>query len=679
MSADPPTDALGDSEERTNIYRSIIGAVQDGFFVINLDGTITYVNDSLCSLVGHQPNELVGETFDTLVESELVQSEEFSRFVTAIDDFADNELQDKTLTFEIGQEAERMVDVRLSQHIHDDGTKDIVGVVRDVTEREQRARAAERKQAVLAELYEVGTETGLSFEEKSERILSIGCEYLDLPYGFLTRVDEDVQEIVHAVGDHELLQPDESVPLKQSYCRKTIESDGLLGMQDARAELGEDDSAYELFELGCYVGTKIRVGETLYGTFCFAAPRDRDREFTPSEREVIKLLGQWAGYELERQRFEDRLESLHEISQRLLTAETTTEVAEITIETIADLFDLPVSAFWEHDATEDVLRPVAETDEAVRIVGDAPTFERGDALLWESFDSGEIRYHEDLTEHRQPYNPETLLRSEVHVPCGTYGVITSAATEPRAFDDIDIESLRLLEGLVTEAITAVKREERLAARGETLQQQNERLEEFADIVAHDLRNPLAGAIGFLEIGRETNEPQYFERVEQSLDRIEELIDELLMIARGDRQPVNRRTHQLQPIVEEAWAYTDAPDATLVTGDSLGEIQADETRLLQLFGNLFRNSVEHGGDDVTVEVGTIAGEEGLYVADDGPGFPEGIRTELAEFEETDETSEMGIGLMSVTDVVEAHGWNLSAPATDQGARIEIRTGQRGNDP
>ena len=679
MSADPPTDALGDSEERTNIYRSIIGAVQDGVFVINLDGTITYVNDSLCSLVGHQPNELVGETFDTLVESELVQSEEFSRFVTAIDEFADNELQDKTLTFEIGQETERMVDVRLSQYIHDDGTKDIVGVVRDVTEREQRARAAERKQAVLAELYEVGTETDLSFEDKSERILSIGCEYLDLPYGFLTRVDEDAQVIVHAVGDHELLQPDESAPLKQSYCRKTIESDGLLGMQDARAELGEDDPAYELFELGCYVGTKVMVGETLYGTFCFAAPHDRDREFTASEREVVKLLGQWAGYELERQRFEDRLEGLHEISRRLLTAETTTEVADITIETIADLFDLPVSAFWEHDATEDVLRPVAETDEAVRIVGDAPTFERGDALLWESFDSGDIRHYEDLTEHRQPYNPETLLRSEVHVPCGTYGIITSAATEPRAFDDIDIESLRLLEGLVTEAITAVKREERLAARGETLQRQNERLEEFADIVAHDLRNPLAGAVGFLEIGRETNEPQYFERVEQSLDRIEELIDELLMIARGDRQPVNRRTHQLQPIVEEAWAYTDAPDATLVTGDSLGEIQADETRLLQLFGNLFRNSVEHGGDDVTVEVGTIAAEEGFYVADDGPGFPEEIRTELAELEETDEISGTGIGLMSVTDVVEAHGWDLSAPATDQGARIEIRTGQRGNNP
>jgi signal transduction histidine kinase len=148
-----------------------------------------------------------------------------------------------------------------------------------------------------------------------------------------------------------------------------------------------------------------------------------------------------------------------------------------------------------------------------------------------------------------------------------------------------------------------------------------------------------------------------------------------MIARGDRQAVNIRTHQLQPIIEEAWSYSDAPEATLLTDDRLSEIRADETRLLQLFGNLFRNSVEHGGDDVTVEVGPLADEEGFHVADDGPGFSEKIRKEFEELRETDEISGTGIGLISVTDVVEAHGWDLSVPPTDQGARIEIRTGQQ----
>ncbi|RLM53722.1 PAS domain-containing protein [Halobellus sp. Atlit-31R] len=208
-----------------------------------------------------------------------------------------------------------------------------------------------------------------------------------------------------------------------------------------------------------------------------------------------------------------------------------------------------------------------------------------------------------------------------------------------------------------------------------VQRQNERLNEFADIVAHDLRNPMTGAVGFLEIARKTNESQHFDRVEQSLGRMEELIDELLLIARGNRQAVNIRTHQLQPIVEEAWSYTDAPKATLSADGPLGEIQADETRLLQLFGNLFRNSIEHGGDNITAEVGLLADGEGFYVADDGPGFSEKNRTEFEAFADTDEISWAGIGLMSVTDVVEAHGWDLSVPATEQGARVEIRAGEQ----
>ncbi|MFB6361719.1 MAG: GAF domain-containing protein [Halobacteriales archaeon] len=672
----PPSDAVeGDEQPNTGRYRSVIGAVRDGIFVIDLDGTITFVNDALCSLTGQARNELVGGTFDTLIESGLVRGEEFDRFVTTVEDLADGEIQDELLTFDIGEENEQVVEVRVSKHDREDGTEDIVGVVRDVTERERRARAAERKQAVLVKLYQVGAENVLTFEEKAERILAIGCEYLDLPYGFLTRIQDDVQEIVHAVGDHELLQPEESAPMEQSYCRKTVQSDGLVGLQDARAELGEDDPAYELFELGCYIGTKIMIGENLYGTFCFAAPHDREREFSAGEREVIKLLGQWAGYELQRQRFEERLRGLHQISQRLLGAETTDEVAEITVETVADLFDLPVSAFWEYDANQDVLRPVAESEAARQVVGEAPTFERGEALMWESFDSGEIRNYEDLSNLPGTYNPETPLRSEVHVPCGTHGMLTSSATEPRAFDDIDSEGLRLLGALITEAMTAVKREERLAERGEALQRQNERLEEFADVVAHDLRNPLTGAVGSLEIARETNEPRFFDRVEQSLERMEALIDELLEIARGDRQAVSVRTHRLEPIVEEAWSYTEAPEATLNIDAPLREIRADETRLLQLFGNLFRNSVEHGGHDVGVEVGLLADDQGFYVADDGPGFSAESHTQIEEAAERNELAELGIGLMSVADVVEAHGWELSAPETDHGARVEIRTNEQ----
>jgi PAS domain S-box-containing protein len=671
MDTDPKRGGVGNQAEEPDGETSIIEAIQDGVFVVDQDRELSKANEAMEAFTGTERQELIGQPLESLADSALFRPDGYERFVDSIDSMSETDVRDQQLTIETAQDHDQIVDVRLSKWDRDD-IEVILAVVRDITDRARRVDAAERKQEALTQLYEVSADADLTFEEKTERILAIGCEYLNLPFGFLTRIEAGVQRMVHTVGDHELLQPDESAPLEESYCRKTVESDDLVGMKDARATLGENDPAYEKFELGCYVGTKILVGDDLYGTFCFAAPTSRDRRFTTDEREVIKLLGQWTGYEVERQRFEERLRGLHRISQRLLVAETTEDVARTTIEMGSTLLDLPVSAFWEYDAGAEVLRPLTETDECLRIVGTTPTFERGEGLVWESFDSGEIRSYENVTEQSAAYNPETELRSEVHVPVGEYGVIISASTEPRAFDDIDVESLRLLEALVREAMTAVKREEQLVERGEALQRQNERLEEFAGVVAHDLRNPLSAAVGSLEMARETNEERFFEWVEESHGRMDDLIEELLDIARGARQATDPQTLTLGSIVEEAWSYLDAPDGTLSVEEDLGEIHADETRLLQLFGNLFRNSVEHAGEDVTVTVGRLATDEGFYVADDGPGLTDAVRTDIHEFGEVSSASGTGIGLASVTDIVEAHGWELSVPDVEDGARFEIRT-------
>ncbi|MFB6152918.1 MAG: GAF domain-containing protein [Halodesulfurarchaeum sp.] len=672
MVTGPPSDGIGDDEKGVGHDTSILEALQDGVFVIDPDGTITYVNKTLAALAGRERNDLIGASFDALFDSDLFRSEAYDRFEDSITALAEGGVHGTNLTIETARGPGSVLDIRLSERTREDGARDIIAVARDVTERERTLEAAERKRKALRQLYETGADASLTFDEKVEQILALGCEYLDLPYGFLTTIEGNVQRMVHTVGDHELLQPGESAPLEESYCRKTVQSDDLVGMQDASTELGEDDAAYERFGLGCYVGAKILVGEDLYGTFCFAASTTRDREFSTDEREVVKLLGQWAGYELERQRFEKRLRGLHQISQRLLVAETADEVARIAVETGRDLFDLPVTACWQYDPAADVLRPLAATEECLQLIGEMPIFEGDRALVWESFESGEIRSYENVAEEADVYNPETDIRSEVHVPFGDHGVIISAASEPRAFDEIDIESLRLLGALLDEAMTAVEREEMLIERGEALQRQNERLEEFTNLVAHDLRNPLSGAVGALELAREMDDAHFYDRVEQSLQRMDELIGELLDIARGDREGVNARTLSLESIVEEAWSYNTAQNATLSIEDDLGQINADETRLLQLFGNLFRNSIEHAGEDVTVRVGLLHEGDGFFVADDGPGLSEDSRIAFEEFGQVGSTTRAGIGLASVTDIVDAHGWNLSIPDTKGGARFEIRT-------
>ncbi|PSQ16582.1 hypothetical protein BRD00_10515 [Halobacteriales archaeon QS_8_69_26] len=97
--------------------------------------------------------------------------------------------------------------------------------------------------------------------------------------------------------------------------------------------------------------------------------------------------------------------------------------------------------------------------------------------------------------------------------------------------------------------------------------------------------------------------------------------------------------------------------------------ADPGRLEHVFENLFRNAVEHGGDDVTVTVGALDG--GFYVADDGPGIPEDRREEVFDVGTSTAADGTGFGPTIVRHIVETHGWRVRvAESEDGGARFEV---------
>jgi signal transduction histidine kinase len=150
--------------------------------------------------------------------------------------------------------------------------------------------------------------------------------------------------------------------------------------------------------------------------------------------------------------------------------------------------------------------------------------------------------------------------------------------------------------------------------------------------------------------------------------METLIEDLLVLSREgdavtDFEPVNLTT-----MAEECWRTVETANATLVT-DIDCRAQTDPTRLKQLFENLIRNAVEHGGANVTITVGEL--EEGFYIEDDGPGIPESDHPEVFTAGFTTNTEGTGFGLSIVKRVVEAHNWEIRlSEATNGGTRFEI---------
>jgi PAS domain S-box-containing protein len=183
----------------------------------------------------------------------------------------------------------------------------LVCVQQDITEQKQREQEREATVAVLERVYRVTTDPSLSFDEKVDGLLSAGREYLDLPNGFLTRIDPDEgpdgrQTVVGARGSHDLLQEGEACPLPQSYCRKTVGSNEVMTLTNA-AEMGwEGDPAHDTFGLETYIGGEIAAGGELYGTLCFASTEPRERQFSGTEQSFVSLVRRWVGYEVERER-----------------------------------------------------------------------------------------------------------------------------------------------------------------------------------------------------------------------------------------------------------------------------------------------------------------------------------------------------------------------------------------
>jgi PAS domain S-box-containing protein len=205
-------------------------------------------------------------------------------------------------------------------------------------------------------------------------------------------------------------------------------------------------------------------------------------------------------------------------------------------------------------------------------------------------------------------------------------------------------------------------------REEELERRNERLDRFASVVSHDLRNPLNVAAGNVELLREECDSERIEPVDRALTRMDELIADLLQLARVGDQGVSTEVVDLAELARDSWRNVETDGATIRT-ESDRSLRADPSRLSQLLENLFRNSVEHGGADVTVTVGGLEG--GFFVEDDGPGIPEGEREDVFEAGYSTSEDGTGFGLSIVREVVQVHGWTVRVTeGADGGARFEI---------
>ncbi|WP_266079700.1 ATP-binding response regulator [Haladaptatus caseinilyticus] len=219
-----------------------------------------------------------------------------------------------------------------------------------------------------------------------------------------------------------------------------------------------------------------------------------------------------------------------------------------------------------------------------------------------------------------------------------------------------------------EYVCAVRDVTERKKREKELLQENERLDEFASKVSHDLRGPLSIIYGYLDVARKTGDEKHFDKIEDAADRIEAIITDLLEVAREGQKELDLESVSLPEFTERVWDGIESDEATLRLELPEIRIVADGDRLTELFANLFRNAVEHGGDGVIISVGIT--EDGFYIEDDGPGIPEAERKKVLESGYSTANS-TGLGLSIVREIADSHDWTMHiGESNDGGVRFHF---------
>jgi signal transduction histidine kinase len=247
-------------------------------------------------------------------------------------------------------------------------------------------------------------------------------------------------------------------------------------------------------------------------------------------------------------------------------------------------------------------------------------------------------------------------------------------------DSLGTIAAELALALDRERLMRIEREaaEALAEQNERLRELDKMKDQFVSTVSHELRTPLTSMVGYLEIllegeAGELSEDQrrFLEIVNRSCDRLNRVIDDILVVARID---ANRLSYEMQDVdlrmlTEEAVessrmaAVRAGVDLRLSAPDEPVPAWADQTRLNQMLDNLLSNAIKFTPDGGSVSV-TLARQRDvavLQVSDTGIGVPEEEVGRLFDRFFRASTgltiSGTGLGLPIVKSIAEAHGGTI----------------------
>ncbi len=180
----------------------------------------------------------------------------------------------------------------------------LLGVTEDITARKQAEEQLHANLEGLRVLHAVIADPKLAFDRKIHALLALGCRRFNLPIGILAHIEGDRYTVMDVIAPNAAIAQGNVFPLGKTYCSETSKTTEPVSFEHAGQSRWKSHPCYTEFKLEAYLAIAIHVGGKPYGTINFSSPEPRKLVFTDTDREILKLMAQWVGSELERRQAE---------------------------------------------------------------------------------------------------------------------------------------------------------------------------------------------------------------------------------------------------------------------------------------------------------------------------------------------------------------------------------------
>ncbi|MGL6139614.1 MAG: response regulator [Planktothrix sp.] len=276
------------------------------------EGVFLYASPACRSLLGYEPKELIGNQLPRFIHPD------------------DLEVIIKAYKIILQQNVIYTIEYRIyhkngdyiwfettSSSIRDTTTGsvyEIIGVSRDITERKQREQQLQDSESSIRTLYQITSGQEFTFETRLQQILELGCTKFSLEYGILSQVkidpnlglDSEQKErysykIISVIAPNSSIQRGQKYQLEDTFCQVTIKAKQPLYFESIKFSGLPFCPAHKIFPIEAYMGTPVIVEGEVYGTLSFWSSQDLSEPFQAVDRDLLKLMAQWIGGEIERQ------------------------------------------------------------------------------------------------------------------------------------------------------------------------------------------------------------------------------------------------------------------------------------------------------------------------------------------------------------------------------------------